>query len=372
VRPVWSPALVVFAGGVGGGGLSVWFPLGPGEPYRPWYRCSPRYIDQVNITNIREAPRVHVQTTYVNLVNVTNVTNITYVNKTYVTAVRQDDFAAGRSVRNTSVRVDPREVQQVRPLAQPTVAAPARAIVTRPVARPVPVSNQRPMLINQQGKQIAARPNATPVAPPERPMQQVRPIQGRTIVAAPAHPVQNGAQGNQGGVLHSQPIAPVEGIQRRVNPETGTQPTTPNYVQPNKPNQPSNPPPERPNQPNPSQPNQPNRPNYQPNQPNYQQPVRPNQPSNPPPATENRQDFGPVQPTKRQEAPPPPVNNGSQERPTPPPAQERPAPPPQNDERYRQPPPQQQPKPDAQKPNNKNNKDQKKSDKDKKEEKKPE
>ncbi len=38
VRPVWSPALVVFAGGVHFGGdanLSVWFPLGPGEAYRP-------------------------------------------------------------------------------------------------------------------------------------------------------------------------------------------------------------------------------------------------------------------------------------------------------------------------------------------------
>ena len=81
-----APGLVARTGGVcrrrsfwRGVGLSVWFPLGPGEAYRPWYHCSPRYIDQVNITNIREAPRVHVQTTYVNIVN---VTNITYVNQT--------------------------------------------------------------------------------------------------------------------------------------------------------------------------------------------------------------------------------------------------------------------------------------------------
>ena len=80
VRPVWSPALVVFAGGVnfGGGGVSVWFPLGPGEAYRPWYRCSPHYIDRVNISNIRESPSVRVQKTYVNVVN---VTNITYMNQ---------------------------------------------------------------------------------------------------------------------------------------------------------------------------------------------------------------------------------------------------------------------------------------------------
>src|SRR5579863_5597476 len=186
VRPIWSPALVVFAGGVhfgGGGGLSVWFPLGPGEAYRPWYRCSPRYIDQVNITNIRESRRVHVQNTYVNVVN---VTNITYVNQTRgATAVRQDDFASGRSVRNVAVRVDQRDMQQMRPLARPDVAHTPRAIVSRPVTRPVPVSIQRPELINQQGRQIAARPGATPVAPPVRHQPEIRPLPGRTIVAAP-------------------------------------------------------------------------------------------------------------------------------------------------------------------------------------------
>ena len=177
VRPIWSPALVVFAGGVnfggGGGGLSVWFPLGPGEAYRPWYRCSPRYIDQVNITNIREAPRVHVQRSYVNIVNVTNVT---YINQTRgASAMRHDDFASGRSMRNVAVRVDPREMQQARPLAQPQVAPTGRAIISRPVARPVPASIQRPVLINQQGKQIAARPkrnsscSTSPAGDPDQP-----------------------------------------------------------------------------------------------------------------------------------------------------------------------------------------------------------
>ena len=243
VRPIWSPALVVFAGGVnfggGGGGLSVWFPLGPGEAYRPWYRCSPRYIDQVNITNIREAPRVHVQNTYVNIVN---VTNITYVNQTRgASAMRHDDFAQGRSMRNVAVRVDPREMQQARALQQPQVAPPPRAIVSRPVTRPVPVSVQRPNLINQQGKQIAARPGATPVAPPVRQEPQQRPLPGRTIVAAPAHPVPNHGGGNQmpvtqgtqdqqpnapyvpnpGSAPRANPVAPVQGVQRPLNPQPG-------------------------------------------------------------------------------------------------------------------------------------------------------
>ncbi len=55
-RPVYSPALVGFVGGganatlqIGDGRSGVgWFPLAPGEAWRPGYRASPRYIDQVN------------------------------------------------------------------------------------------------------------------------------------------------------------------------------------------------------------------------------------------------------------------------------------------------------------------------------------
>lgn len=55
-RPVYSPALVGFVGGganatlqIGDGRSGVgWFPLAPGEPWRPAYRASPRYVDQVN------------------------------------------------------------------------------------------------------------------------------------------------------------------------------------------------------------------------------------------------------------------------------------------------------------------------------------
>ncbi|WP_369654313.1 DUF6600 domain-containing protein [Variovorax sp. V213] len=55
-RPVYSPALVGFVGGganatlqIGDGRSGVgWFPLAPGEPWRPGYRASQRYMDQVN------------------------------------------------------------------------------------------------------------------------------------------------------------------------------------------------------------------------------------------------------------------------------------------------------------------------------------
>lgn len=55
LRPAYSPALVGFVGGhggaipIGGGRNGVgWFPLAPGEAWRPGFRASQRYVDQVN------------------------------------------------------------------------------------------------------------------------------------------------------------------------------------------------------------------------------------------------------------------------------------------------------------------------------------
>ncbi len=64
VRPVYAPALVGFVGGGGGLGVAVgfgggfagvaWFPLGPRDVYIPGYRASPRYVQNINVTNMRE------------------------------------------------------------------------------------------------------------------------------------------------------------------------------------------------------------------------------------------------------------------------------------------------------------------------------
>lgn len=187
-HPVWSPAQVVFAGGVqvGGVGVSVWFPLGPGEAYKPWYPCSPQYIDRVNITNIHESRVVHVQTTYVNIVNVTNVTNVTYVNRTVgVTAMRQEDFAAGHSAQAAAVKVDPRQIEHVQP-ARPEARPPAQPVILHPIAKPAAVQAARPVLINHQGQQAAAVPNAKPVVVPVKAAPPApKPIPGRAPIGTP-------------------------------------------------------------------------------------------------------------------------------------------------------------------------------------------
>ena len=186
-HPVWSPALVVFAGGIhiGGGGVSVWFPLGPGEPFHPWYPASPVYINQVNITNITPAPRVIVQNTYVTNVN---VTNITYVNRTVgVTAVPAAAMTSGQSVAQVHVQVDANIIAHAQVVARPEVAPPAKPFVGPPPSRPVPakVAATRPVVMNEKGQLIAATPHAQPAQPPVKPAPQVKAPAGRAVVAPP-------------------------------------------------------------------------------------------------------------------------------------------------------------------------------------------
>ncbi|MGA3079923.1 MAG: DUF6600 domain-containing protein [Terracidiphilus sp.] len=183
-HPVWSPALVVFAGGihVGGAGVSVWFPLGPGEPYHPWYHTSPRYLDEINHSNIGESQRVHVQTTYVNI----NVVNVTYVNRTIgVSAMSQSDFAAGHSAQRAAVVVDVHQLDRVQVLDRPEAQPNPHPFAGHPPARPVPVSAQRPTLINEQGKLLSATPGAQPKEPPVKAVPPVRALPGHAVVAPP-------------------------------------------------------------------------------------------------------------------------------------------------------------------------------------------
>ncbi len=98
-RPVYAPALVAFVGGsswsvsVASGPAVGWFPLGWREPFIPWYRATPRYVQSVNVTHVT---------------NVTNYTTINYVNRSRpeaVTVVSQQTFVSSRSAWQERRRV---------------------------------------------------------------------------------------------------------------------------------------------------------------------------------------------------------------------------------------------------------------------------
>lgn len=379
-HPVWSPALVVFAGGihVGGGGVSVWFPLGPGEAYRPWYHASPRYIDQVNISNIHESRQVHVQKTYVNIVNVTNVTNvtnITYINRNVgATAMRQEDFAAGRPAQQTAVKVDPHQLEHIQVLARPEPKPIPRPVVAVQPAHPVPVKLERPVFINEQGKQISAKPGAKPIDPPVKAVAPAKTLPGRAIVApppgatarpastSPVIPPRPNANPPLTPAPTTTPTAPNKPVANPV-PQAGAKPATPPVANPNPqappiPNARPNPnPPTQPNarpvppaaNPNPQAPPIPNaRPN--PNQNPPQQPnVKPlptpsaNPTPQPTPTPYARPNPNPPPQPNVKPVPPPAANPNTQ---TPPPSYTRPNPNPSPSPAVKPvPPPQPQPAP---------------------------
>jgi Family of unknown function (DUF6600)/FecR protein len=152
VRPVYAPAFVAFVGGggfgvgVGVGPAVAWFPLAPHEVYVPWYRTSPGYFNNVNITNTRvnvtQVTNVY-NTTVINN-NTTTVNRITYVNQqnaNAVTAVSHDTFANARPVENNLVRVDQTKIAQA------------------PVVRNVPVQPVKQSVLGA-GRPATARPPA--------------------------------------------------------------------------------------------------------------------------------------------------------------------------------------------------------------------
>ncbi|HYA23803.1 MAG TPA: DUF6600 domain-containing protein [Terriglobales bacterium] len=168
VRPVYAPAFVAFVGGggfavgVGVGPAVAWFPLAPREVFVPWYRTTPGYVNNVNITNTRvnvtQVTNVY-NTTIINN-RTTNITNVTYVNQRVpnaVTAVSHETFANARPVNSNLVKVDESKI----------AAAPvARNISVQPVKQSVlgagrPAAFKPPASV--ENRQVVA--TRTPTAP---------------------------------------------------------------------------------------------------------------------------------------------------------------------------------------------------------------
>ena len=201
-RPVYAPALVAFVGGprfsvsvaIGGGGGVAWFPLGPGEVYRPAYHVSNVYVQNINVT--------HVNVTNVNVTNV-NVTNVRYVNQNVqgaVTAVPQQTFASARPVGQVATVVPAREAAQAQVMGSSAAVAPRpESLMARPVGAAAVVRPPAQVLQHT----VVSRGTPPPPPVPFRAQQQAlqanpgRPLDATTLntlrktPAAPAPPVQS-------------------------------------------------------------------------------------------------------------------------------------------------------------------------------------
>jgi hypothetical protein len=183
-RPYYSPALVAFADGGGFGvnvGVSAWFPLGPRDPFIPWYHHDDFYLRAVNRANVRGVTDVNV------FVHVRDVDHFHYAYRTSaMTVVPTVAFASGRPIAHEAIRVAPERIALARVAPHPGVvptreAAIGGAITPRPSA-----AVQRMAVAVPRGGAVPGSRGAPRVVPPTRSgvTQGARPL----VLRSPAPP----------------------------------------------------------------------------------------------------------------------------------------------------------------------------------------
>jgi hypothetical protein len=129
VLPYYAPALVVFLGGpqfslgLGVGGVQAWFPLGPGEPFFPWYHYSAAYLRRANVTNLRNV------TDITNITNISNINSIHFVNeRAGTTAVPTSAFRNGQRIDRQVMQASPEQLARAEIIPHPETNPTARAL----------------------------------------------------------------------------------------------------------------------------------------------------------------------------------------------------------------------------------------------------
>jgi hypothetical protein len=172
-RPVYAPALVAFVGDPGwsasfsfGNAHAVgWFPLGWGEPYRPYYQCSTTYIQNVNITHVHGGRGNHDDGRGHHAGGKHNRDDRPHSWRAFTTVVPRDQFT--RPIMSVTQAVKVAINQPVAHTAPVPPPASVRAIMTpapglnRNHAVTGRILGQQPML-QQAGQQAVIQPQPAP------------------------------------------------------------------------------------------------------------------------------------------------------------------------------------------------------------------
>jgi hypothetical protein len=158
--PVYAPALVTFIGIGAGVALGAalasrsvgWVPLGPREPFRPWYHTSDRYVRAVNVNHVTNITTINSVTN--------NVTVNNFANRGGATSVPAAVMLGSRPVQAVARPITAQQSADFRPIMgqQPLRPTSTTAGVTPVVARRL---NLAPA--------IAARSAPGPVVPSRAP-----------------------------------------------------------------------------------------------------------------------------------------------------------------------------------------------------------
>ncbi len=182
--PVYSPALVTFvdvggaalagaalgfaAGELSGGYAPAWIPLGPREPYYPWYHARAAYFGRIN--GQYGVPREIIARgpTYVTNINQTNI----FINRRAATVIPASAFARGVSMRGIARPLPERALLQARPVIG---RLPVRPTAFTPNLPPAAARRFNVALPPRPVRPIAAGPRILPPASGARTAPALRP-----------------------------------------------------------------------------------------------------------------------------------------------------------------------------------------------------
>jgi hypothetical protein len=210
VVPCYAPAFVAFVGGPRYGfgltvGVHAWFPLGPREPFFPWYHHGDRYLRDVNRANVRNVTDINV------FIDARNAERIDYVNRgRATTVVSTETFRSGRPVGREIVAVRPEEIARApiayHPWVTPTSSAAEGArLITRnappadrPRVEPRQAGEPTSRAANEGARPISAQPQTTPQSG------------GRTLITRNAPPAQTPPYAARERAMRQDPGRPLE------------------------------------------------------------------------------------------------------------------------------------------------------------------
>ena len=191
-RAYYAPALVAFVGGdnfqltISSGNIGgvAWFPLGPREVYRPSYRVSRGYFENVNRSN--------------------TVINNTIINNYYDNSNVNNVVYANRQVPGAVVAVPTTAFVQSQPVSRAAVRVYREMMVSAPVASVPPVAP-----IQKSVRGAAAQGDK----PPSR-------VFGRPVVARTAPPAASAGFAAQRQLLTAKPGKPLDdAVRRQLKPQ---------------------------------------------------------------------------------------------------------------------------------------------------------
>jgi hypothetical protein len=238
VHPIYSPGFVVFVHP--GNGITAWFPLGPKEPYAPWYHTSVQYRNRVNVSNIYNRNASEVRAAYAASNREVYANPLggqqRFANRSLATvAVPQASFAGGRPAAGARVNLPAAQLTGASLVSHPMVS-PERSMVVPAAARSVPPHTLRPTLASRQDTALrAAAPAGRPIQPAaarsSQPAGSQPPAPVERRGSMPAQPGTSAAQPPRYGTSPAQPErnqppaqpAAVQGVVRTPSPVHGTE-----------------------------------------------------------------------------------------------------------------------------------------------------